>query len=157
MLNDTSTSAMTVLRLTINGQKVSGGPNPRDPCLFSQIVGIVLLISLWNYPAHKTNHPCTPRPLPPFEKDCTILPLECVSLLSLYYDLFLNCFPVWSQGPLLGNLSQRLTWDLGRDHSLVPHFPTTSLQRILINLLLTYYSASHWLSSAPRHKEPDLH
>ena len=37
--------------------KVGGGTNPRNPRLFRQITGIIIpLVSLWNYPAHKTNH-----------------------------------------------------------------------------------------------------
>ena len=51
---------MTVLRQTMKGQKVGGGPSSRNPCPFSKLVGVILLlISLWNYPAHKTNHPRT--------------------------------------------------------------------------------------------------
>ena len=46
-LNDTPTSAMTVLRPTIKGQKVGGGPIPRNPQPLPKIVGIILpLISL---------------------------------------------------------------------------------------------------------------
>ena len=37
--------------------KVGGGTNPRNPRPFPQITGIIIpLVSLWNYPAHKTNH-----------------------------------------------------------------------------------------------------
>jgi len=47
MLNDTATSAMTVLRPTIIGQKVGSGPGPGNLCPFSQTVGIILpLVSL---------------------------------------------------------------------------------------------------------------
>lgn len=61
----------------------------------------------------------------------------CISAFPLLW-LTLQCFPAWTQGPSLGGLFQELTWDLGQDHPLVPYFPATSLQRILINLLLTY-------------------
>ena len=51
------TSAMTILRSTIKGQKVGGGPVPENPYPFLKRVEITLpLISLWNYSAHKTNH-----------------------------------------------------------------------------------------------------
>ena len=51
------TSAMTILRSTIKGQKVGGGPVPGNPYPFLKRVEITLpLISLWNYSAHKTNH-----------------------------------------------------------------------------------------------------
>ena len=54
MLSDTPTSAMTILRPIINGQKVGRGPVPGNPHPFPQIIGIILpLISLWNYPVHK--------------------------------------------------------------------------------------------------------
>ena len=33
---------MTVLRLTMKGQKVGSGPIPGNPCLLPQIVGITL-------------------------------------------------------------------------------------------------------------------
>ena len=47
MLNDTPTRAMTVLRLTIKGQKVGGGPIPGNLHPFSKIIGIILpLVSL---------------------------------------------------------------------------------------------------------------
>ena len=42
MLSDTPTSAMTVLRLTIKGQKVGSGPIPGNLCPFPKIVGIIL-------------------------------------------------------------------------------------------------------------------
>ena len=47
MLNDTTTGAMTVQRLTIVGQKVGGGPIPGNFHPFPKIVGIILpLVSL---------------------------------------------------------------------------------------------------------------
>ena len=137
MLNDTPTSAMTVLRLAIKGQKVSGGPIPGNPCPFPKIVGITQPI--------KTNHPHSLGPLSPSEMvhllsmECVspralspsdtahALSMECVSpwinLLSLYFWLALEFFPVRSQGPSLGGLSQGLARDLGCDHSLVPSSP----------------------------------
>ena len=46
-LNNTPPSTMTVLRLTIKGQKVDHGSILRNSCPFSEIVGIILpLISL---------------------------------------------------------------------------------------------------------------
>ena len=42
--NDTLTGDMTVLRLTIKGQKVGSGPISGNLCLFSKIVGIILLL-----------------------------------------------------------------------------------------------------------------
>ena len=42
MLNDAPTSAMTVLSLTIKGQKVGGGPIPGNPHRFPKIIGIIL-------------------------------------------------------------------------------------------------------------------
>ena len=54
MLNVTPTSTVTVLRPTIKGQKVCGGPIPGNPCPVPKIIGITFpLISRWNYPAHK--------------------------------------------------------------------------------------------------------
>ena len=50
----------------------------------------------------------------------------------------LEFFPARSQEPSLGGPSQELDQDLGHDQLLVPCFPTTSLQRLLINLS-TYY------------------
>ena len=50
----------------------------------------------------------------------------------------LEFFPSRSQEPSLGGPSQELDQDLGHDQLLVPCFPTTSLQRLLINLS-TYY------------------
>lgn len=45
--NDTLTGDMTVLRLTIKGQKVGRGPISGNLCLFSKMVGIIpLLVSL---------------------------------------------------------------------------------------------------------------
>lgn len=61
----------------------------------------------------------------------------CISVFPLLW-LTLQCFPAWTQGPSLGGLFQELTWDLGQDHPLMPYFSVMSLQRILINLLLTY-------------------
>ena len=47
VLNDTPTGSITVPRLTIEGQKVGGGPIPVSPCPFPPIFGIILpLISL---------------------------------------------------------------------------------------------------------------
>ena len=57
-LNDTPTGALTVPRLIIKGQKVGRGPIPGNLHSFSELVGTILpLISLWNFPAHRTNHP----------------------------------------------------------------------------------------------------
>ena len=42
MLSGTPTAAMTVPRLTIEGQKVGGGPVPGDPRPFSKVVGVIL-------------------------------------------------------------------------------------------------------------------
>ena len=53
-LNDRTNHTMTVLRLTIKGQKEGSGPIPGNPHPFPKIVGIILpFISLWNYPVHK--------------------------------------------------------------------------------------------------------
>jgi len=43
MPNDTPTGAMTIPRLTIKGQKAGGGSIPRNPHLFLEIIGIILL------------------------------------------------------------------------------------------------------------------
>ena len=58
MLNDTPTSAITVLRLIIKGKTVDSDATLIKTCSFPKIVGIILpVISLWNYPAHNnTNH-----------------------------------------------------------------------------------------------------
>ena len=77
-LNDTPTGALTVPRLIINGQKVGGGPIPGNLHSFSKVVGTILpLISLWNFPTHKTHHPIS-QSLWPSEMAHT-LPVECVS------------------------------------------------------------------------------
>ena len=53
-------------------------PNSWKPPLLPQIVRIfLLLVSMWRYPAQKTNHPDTPSLLSLSETD-QILPLECV-------------------------------------------------------------------------------
>ena len=53
-LNDRPNHTMTVLMLTIKGQKVGSGPIPGNPHPFPKIVGIILpFINLWNYPVHK--------------------------------------------------------------------------------------------------------
>ena len=57
-LNDKTTSAVTVPRLTIRDQKVGGGLVPGNLRPFFQIVGMILpLISPRNYPPIKTNTP----------------------------------------------------------------------------------------------------
>ena len=77
-LNDTPTGALTVPRLIIKGQKVGGGPVPGNLHSFSKVVGTILpLISLWIFPAHKTNHPIS-QGLWPSEMTHT-LSVECVS------------------------------------------------------------------------------
>jgi len=43
MLNGTPTGAMTIVRLTIKGQKVGGSPILGTVCPFPNIVGIILL------------------------------------------------------------------------------------------------------------------
>ena len=48
---------MTVLTLTIKGQKVGSRPILGNPSLFPKIIRIILLLtSLGNYPALKINH-----------------------------------------------------------------------------------------------------
>ena len=42
VLIDTPTGSMTVPRLTIEGQKVGGGPIPVSPCPSSPVFGIIL-------------------------------------------------------------------------------------------------------------------
>ena len=78
------------------GQKVGGAPIPRNLRPFSKIIIIFLpLISLWNYPAYKTNHPIFWHCLSPSEMAHTQY-MECVSLLTnlfaLYYGSLLNSF-----------------------------------------------------------------
>lgn len=47
MFGDMPTGAMTVLRLTLEGQKEGSGLIPGNPCFFPQIAGISLpLVSL---------------------------------------------------------------------------------------------------------------
>ena len=47
MLSDTPTGTITVLRLTIKGQRVGGGPIPGNPRPFPKIFGIIFsLVSL---------------------------------------------------------------------------------------------------------------
>ena len=88
----------------------------------------------------------------PFEMH-HVLSMECVSLLLLYLSLLLNSFlHSESQGSSLGTLLR-----LGHDHPLVPHIPATSLQRILINLILTYHFGSRRIPSVLRHEELELH
>ena len=47
-------SAMTVLSLTMKGQKVGGGPVPGNPHPFFKTIGIIIpVFSPLNYLAHK--------------------------------------------------------------------------------------------------------
>ena len=80
MLNDTPTSAMTLLRPTIKGQKVGHGPIPGNPCPFPQIIEILLpsLTCEISQPI-KTSHAVFWGSLSPSEMAYT-LPGECVSL-----------------------------------------------------------------------------
>ena len=97
-LHDTPAGAKIFPRLPIKGQKLGGRPIPGNPHPFPKIVGIILpLISLWNYPAHKNCH--TSGPSPP-ETD-RILPMECVSLLSLYYGSLMISFLCEAKDPHL--------------------------------------------------------
>ena len=81
------------------------------------------------------------------------------SLLSLFSHV-LAFFSVRSQGPSLGGPSQELPQDRGHEPPLVLHFPAISLQRILINLLLTYKKRTigvpvmaQWLTNPIRNHE----
>ena len=118
------------------------------PAPFPEIVGIILLlISLWNYPAHKNWSPHI-LGLLSSSKMAHTLSVECVSPMAAlaFWDrlhsaygkclslskpafsllwLALEFFPAWSPGPSLGGPFQGLTWDTGHDHPLEPHFPTT--------------------------------
>ena len=57
MLSDTPAGAMTVLRPTIKGQKVDGGPDPGNPCPFPEIVKIIHSLAYEITQSIKTNHP----------------------------------------------------------------------------------------------------
>ena len=69
------------------------------------------------------------------------------------YSLLLNPFLPEARDPhsLACPRNSSKTW-----MSDLSHFPATSLQRILINILLTYHFASCWIPSVLRHKEPEL-
>ena len=79
------TGIMTTLMQT---KKVGNTPSPRNTSFLKIIGFFLLLISLWNYLAHKKLTPPHRAPLSLTELDC-ILPMECVSLsinlLSLYH------------------------------------------------------------------------
>ena len=86
----------------------------------------------------KTNNPVPWGFLPP-EMAHTIYGM-CMSLnkfvLSLW--LVLEVLPVRNQGPSLGNPFPGLTWDLGSDHLLAPHFfPCKSIA------LAVFYCPNH--------------
>lgn len=99
--------AMTVLRMTIKGQKVSSGQFLKIPSPFPLIVRtFLLLISVWNHPAHKKQQPYTSRANLAFWD----------GLLSVYgvrisqnkttvtlLQLTLEFFAAWSQGSSLGS------------------------------------------------------
>ena len=54
MLNDIPSGSITVLRPTIKGQTMGGGPIPRNPHSFPKIIRIILpLINPWNYTVPK--------------------------------------------------------------------------------------------------------
>ena len=68
MLSGTPKGAMTVPRLTTEGQKVGGGPVPGDPCPFSKVVGVILPLLAYEITQPiKTNHPVNLGPFSPFE------------------------------------------------------------------------------------------
>ena len=129
MLNNTPTSSRTVLRPTVKGQKwvVPQFLEIPTPWLAYKITWPI-----------KTNHPhsCSHFPRGPHALGlplafwagphsvngvCTLQDKSAFTLLWLTLEFF----PAQSRGPSLGSPSQVLTQDLGHDHPLQLHFPTT--------------------------------
>ena len=77
-----------IMTTPMQTKKVGNTPSPRNTSFLKIIGFFLLLISLWNYLAHKKLTPPHRAPLSLTELDC-ILPMECVSLsinlLSLYH------------------------------------------------------------------------
>ena len=84
---------MTVPGLTIKGQKVDSDPTLRSPFTSARI--FLQLISIWNYPVHKSQEPHTPGLLLPSEMNY-VLSMQCmppwVNLLSRYFYSLLNSY-----------------------------------------------------------------
>ena len=83
---------MTVPRMTIKDQKVGNSPIPGNLHPFPNIIGIILpLISLWNYPGHKSEPRHISRQQSPSAM-AHILSVKCFSLnkCTFYLSLCLS-------------------------------------------------------------------